>query len=195
MIEGIDGKICKICNNLKLFKDFHKHPECKYGLKASCKSCLKERDANYRLTDNYKKSQLKYKSSQEWKDTYQRWKKNKRQSDPLFALQECISSSIKSSLNRKGFSKNKRSKEILGCDITEFKSYLESKFEKWMTWDNRGLYNGKLNYGWDIDHIIPISSATTLEEVLILNHYSNLQPLCSKINRDIKINKLHYDFK
>jgi hypothetical protein len=28
------------------------------------------------------------------------------------------------------------------------------------------------------------------EEVIILNHYSNFQPLCSKINRDIKKNNL-----
>lgn len=60
----------------------------------------------------------------------------------------------------------------------------DSKFEPWMTWGNRGLYNGELNYGWDIDHIIP--SAETEEGVIKLNHYTNLQPLCSKVNRDIK---------
>lgn len=57
-----------------------------------------------------------------------------------------------------------------------------------MTWENKGLYNGELNHGWDIDHIIPTSSAKTEEEVVKLNHYTNLQPLCSKINRDIKKN-------
>lgn len=62
----------------------------------------------------------------------------------------------------------------------------DSKFEPWMTWGNRGLYNGELNYGWDIDHIIPVSSAETEEGVIKLNHYTNLQPLCSKVNRDIK---------
>lgn len=74
----------------------------------------------------------------------------------------------------------------MGCSFEEFKSYLESKFEDWMTFENYGLYNGELNYGWDIDHIIPISIAKTEDEVLKLNHYTNLQPLCSKINRDIK---------
>ena len=61
-----------------------------------------------------------------------------------------------------------------------------------MTWENKGLYNGELNYGWDIDHIIPLSSAETEEDIIRLNHYSNLQPLCSKINRDIKKGKLNY---
>lgn len=59
-----------------------------------------------------------------------------------------------------------------------------------MTWENRGLYNGELNHGWDIDHITPLSSAKSEEEVYSLSHYSNLQPLDSKINRDVKRNKI-----
>jgi hypothetical protein len=55
-----------------------------------------------------------------------------------------------------------------------------------MSWNNRGLYNGELKHGWDIDHIIPVASADTQEKIINLNHYTNLQPLCSKINRDIK---------
>lgn len=38
----------------------------------------------------------------------------------------------------------------------------------------------------NIDHIIPLSSAKTEEDIIKLSHYSNLQPLCSKVNRDIK---------
>ena len=59
-----------------------------------------------------------------------------------------------------------------------------------MNWENYGLYNGELNYGWDIDHIIPNSSALTEDEFIKLNHYTNLQPLCSKVNRHIKRDKL-----
>ena len=67
------------------------------------------------------------------------------------------------------------------------------KFESWMSWENRGLYNGELNYGWDIDHIVPLSSAKKEDDIIKLNHYSNLQPLCSKVNRDIKRDILGYD--
>ena len=59
-----------------------------------------------------------------------------------------------------------------------------------MSWDNYGLYNGDLNHGWDIDHITPISSGISEDEILKLNHYSNLQPLCSKTNRYIKKDNL-----
>ncbi len=107
--------------------------------------------------------------------------------DPLFKLKKEIQLLIRDAFRRKDLSKdNQRTTNILGCSVEEFKLYLESKFEPWMNWDNKGLYNGKLNYGWDIDHIIPISSAKTKEELIKLNHYTNLQPLCSKINRDIK---------
>jgi 5-methylcytosine-specific restriction endonuclease McrA len=59
-----------------------------------------------------------------------------------------------------------------------------------MSWENYGLYNGELNYGWDIDHIIPLSKASTKDEFYELSHYTNMQPLCSKTNRDIKKDKI-----
>ncbi len=83
-------------------------------------------------------------------------------------------------------SKNGNSEYILGCSFEFFKNYLESIFEPWMNWDNYGLYNGQPNYGWDIDHIIPLKTAKKEGEIIELNHYKNLQPLCSYINRDVK---------
>jgi hypothetical protein len=114
------------------------------------------------------------------------YRKRKKETDPLYRLHQLVSSIIRKSFNYNGFKKSSRTHEILGISFEEFKFYLESKFESWMNWENRGLYNGELNYGWDIDHIIPISSAKTEDDIIRLNHYSNLQPLCSKINRDIK---------
>jgi hypothetical protein len=97
---------------------------------------------------------------------------------------------VRSSLRLLGYSKKSKTEEILGCSYEDFILYLESKFESWMTWENRGLYNGDFNYGWDIDHIIPLSSAETEEDIIRLNHYTNLQPLCSKVNRYIKRDKI-----
>ncbi len=102
--------------------------------------------------------------------------------DPLFKLSHNIRCRITSSFKNKSYNKNSRTPKILGCSFDELKSYLELKFESWMTWNNQGLYNGELNYGWDIDHKIPLASAETEEELLKLNHYTNLQPLCSRIN-------------
>ena len=51
---------------------------------------------------------------------------------------------------------------------------------------------GELNHGWDIDHIIPVSTAKTEEDIIKLNHYTNLQPLCSYINRYVKKDIIRY---
>ena len=51
----------------------------------------------------------------------------------------------------------------LGCTVDKLKLHLESKFKLGMTWDNHGE--------WHYDHIIPLCSATTYEEVIKLNHY------------------------
>lgn len=113
-------------------------------------------------------------------------RKKKREENPLYRMTCITRSLIHNAFNRKGYKKTSKTHEILGCSFEEFKTYIESKFETWMNWDNRGLYNGTPDYGWDIDHIIPQSSAITIEDVIQLNHYTNLQPLCSYINRDIK---------
>jgi hypothetical protein len=40
-----------------------------------------------------------------------------------------------------------------------------------MTWENYGLH------GWHIDHMIPLVSGNTEEEIFQLCHFTNLQPL------------------
>lgn len=132
----------------------------------------------------------------EYQKEYQRLNKEKRnlylierrKNDPLFKLITNVRNLIYNSFYYSGYSKNSKTEQLLGCTFEELKIYLENKFETWMTWENRGMYNGDFDYGWDIDHITPLSSAETEEDIIRLNHYTNLQPLCSKINRDIKKN-------
>lgn len=121
------------------------------------------------------------------------WFREKYKSDDIFRLRNNISSLIRQSIKKNGFIKKSKSLDILGCNIEEFKIYLENKFEDWMSWDNYGRYDGNPKYGWDIDHIIPLSSSITEEDVISLNHYTNLQPLCGYINRNIKKDKLYYE--
>ena len=116
--------------------------------------------------------------------------KIKYDNNPLYKLTCNIRNLIRKSFKNKGFKKNTLTEKILGCSYGEFILHVESQFLPWMNWDNYGLYNGSFNYGWDIDHIIPLSTAVTEEDVIRLNHYTNLQPLCSKFNRDIKKDNL-----
>ena len=117
-------------------------------------------------------------------------RKKRLKKDILFFIQSKISNAIRRSVSKKT-KKSKRSADILGLTIEEFREYIESLFEPWMNWGNYGKYNGELNYGWDLDHIIPSSSAKNEEEIYLLNYWTNFQPLCSKVNRDIKKDKIN----
>lgn len=117
------------------------------------------------------------------------YRKKRYSEDILYKLKEGLRRTISMCLIKQGYTKQSRTHNILGCSYDDFKLYLENQFEDWMSWNNYGLYDGTEKYGWDIDHIIPLSSGKTEEEILKLNHYTNLRPLCSFINRVIKKDK------
>lgn len=117
----------------------------------------------------------------------------RKANNPLFKLKCSMRSLIKASFTYKGFVKPTKTELILGCSLSDFKAYIEAKFEPWMNWDNKGNWNGiptELNVAWDVDHIIPLRTAKTIEDIIKLCHYTNLQPLCSYTNRNIKNGKL-----
>lgn len=143
-------------------------------------------DKEYK-TKNAKKIKLQNKLYiQNNKAKYNAYRSNRRKTDPLFRLTLNSRNIIRKVLINNNFKKNNRTHHILGCSYDELKQHIEKQFESWMNWDNYGKYNGKLNYGWDIDHIIPLSSAKTEDEIITLCHYTNLQPLCSYTNRYLK---------
>lgn len=115
-------------------------------------------------------------------------KYERRKVDVLYKLTCNIRRLISISFKNKSVNKNTKTFDILGCTNNKFKEHIETLFEEWMTWENKGKYNGNINYGWDLDHIIPISSAKTKEDIIKLNHFTNFQPLCSYNNRCIKKN-------
>jgi hypothetical protein len=171
-----------------------------------CKECLSIHKKEYYLknkTTIKDKSKKYYSVNKEKKIIYQKeynvlnkeeinkqrniYYKEKRKNG-IFRLKHNIRSLIKNSINRSGYKKNSKTNIILGCSYEEFILHIESLFKDWMGWENYGKYNGDFDHGWDIDHIIPISSTKTEIDLLELNNYKNLQPLCSKVNRDIKRN-------
>ena len=206
-------KQCKICKQYKELTEFAKNKQQKDGFNIYCKPCVCEKYSNvwYQNNKEHHNEQCRrrvVKDPEKRKQVSSKWyKKNKDiviakqkayqnkkyKTDQLYALRTSIGATIRSAIMYKGLeysTQKPRTHELIGCSYVELKLYLESKFEDWMSWDNRGKYNGQPNYGWDVDHIIPISSATNVEEFYKLCHYTNLQPLCSYQNRNIKRNKL-----
>jgi len=82
---------------------------------------------------------------------------------------------ISTHCRRGGYKKQDRAYNMLGCTFDYFKNYIESLFKSGMSWENRSE--------WHLDHIIPIASAKTYEEIVKLNHYTNFQPLWAKENQ------------
>lgn len=86
--------------------------------------------------------------------------------DDKSILAERIRCLIKESIKSRGHRKDTKTYKILGCTIEYFKFHIEKQFIKGMCWENFKE--------WHIDHIIPISSAKTQEDVIKLNHFTNL---------------------
>ena len=195
--DSLDGyrNICKKCGNddSKRYRQLNKHPKVVKLVNIEDKKAnRKEIHKRYR-ENNIEKVREKGRNYQkENKENRNKNRNIKKQIDSSYALKCVVRSLTRNSLRNKGFKKNTKTELLLGCSFIEFKLYLESKFESWMTYENHGKYNGEINYGWDVDHIIPLSSANTEEEIIKLSHYTNLQPLCSYINRNIKKNNITF---
>ncbi len=178
-----------VIERTKIWQNENKNRYKEISKKYREKPEVKERLKSYHLENNKNNENYKLKRKEYSKNNNDKINERHRErykNDNLYKIKFMVRGIIWKSLNRKNYKKGSKSEIILGCSFEEFKIYLESKFENWMFWENYGLYNGELNYGWDVDHIIPLSSAESEEGVIKLNHYTNLQPLCSKVNRDIK---------
>lgn len=122
-------------------------------------------------------AQLKYYSDpvniENRNNTLKLYCRRKRQEDILFKLKEVLRNRLISYCKNKKIRKTEKTMILLGCSINFFRNYIENLFTEGMNWNNYGRGNDK----WNIDHIIPLSSATTSEDLYKLNHYTNLQPL------------------
>jgi len=209
-------KTCRTCKLDRPLSEFSKAPTNADKLNNRCKSCSNDYYKDYRTKnyDKVIASERKYEEKnshnrkeyrEEHKYEINKYAKKYRltnkdkvkksisdsklkryHTDPTFRLKSVIRRSISTSLSGKGYYKTSKTTKILGCSFELFREHIESQWEDWMNWDNYGKYNSEYEYGWDIDHIIPSSSALTEEDVIRLNYYTNLQPLCSYINRHIK---------
>ena len=164
--------------------------------------------------DNKEKLKVKYKAYREVnKDKAKYWQKNNLDKHRVYNKKWRESNKDRMSVKRRNYSKNRMKTDIqfklshalrrrlhsalknnqkvgsavkdLGCTIEELKSYLESKFQTGMNWDNWS------NDGWHIDHIKPLASfdLTDRKQLLEACHYTNLQPLWA-IDNFIKNDKI-----
>lgn len=175
--EKLNMKYCYTCQRTLDKSCFSKMKISKDGLNTACKECRSKIVHDY-YTNNveditekkiiYRKNNWDYILKRQGK-----YMKNRRQQDDMYRLVTNIRNRVKKYMRAKGMMSriSKSNYDMIGCTPQELREHIESKFIDGMSWDNYGFT------GWHLDHIIPLASANTKEEIIKLNHYTNLQPL------------------
>jgi len=161
-------------DNEQELKDFHKE----YYEKN--KEKIKKRNKEY-YEKNKEKIILKRKIYREINKTTlnikrRKYWKERVKNDLNFKIRNLLAHRISAAVKAQSTKKISKSVDLLGCTPQKAAEYLESKFQKGMSWDNYG--------NWHIDHIIPCASfdLTKEEEQRKCFHYTNLQPLWAEDN-------------
>jgi len=120
-----------------------------------------------KLKENVRKY---YQENKKRKIEYERKRQREKwQNDPMYRMIMNQRRSVRRFLKANKYTKNISTEKLLGCSPEELREHLRKQYQQGMTDENYGE--------WHIDHIIPLSSAKSQEEVDKLFHYTNLQPL------------------
>lgn len=103
------------------------------------------------------------------------YKRERLENDPVFRSALRIRALIRSAIRQRGYTKTSKSAQILGCSWGEFAVHIERQFTAGMKWE---LMGKEIH----IDHIIPLASARSYEDLIMLNHFTNLRPLWAADN-------------
>jgi len=165
-------KRCSGClQNLSL-DNFHKKKD--NILQHICKTCMAKWQKDYYNHGN-RKIRLKRQSRVEYIQYVISYQRKRKKVDNFYKFTSNLRSAISRAFKNKGYSKRSKSHQLIGCDFICAKNWLE--------------YTWFLNYGTEyegqevhIDHIIPCSHASSEEELIALQHISNLQYLTPEDN-------------
>lgn len=160
------------------------------------KEKIAEKTHENNKTDSMKLQKRKYRIKYKIKlNASRRVRRKERElNDPQWKFMEQFSTSISNTLKRNNGSKEGNSwRDKLPYTKQELIINIESKFEWWMTWENKGPYkldiwndNDPSTWTWQMDHIIP-KSATPHVSMNNFNFHKcwaldNLYPISSKEN-------------
>jgi len=164
-------KKCIKCNDEKDIKRFNKN---------ICYDCLNKIRYKRILDGVSKKYPTSKEKRQEWikrnKEHLKNYRRNynndKYKNDINYKLLVICRSFIRICLYTKN---GRRTYEILGYSVDQFKNKIECQFKNGMNWKNYGSY-------WNIDHRKPISSFKKGTDIRIINMLCNLKPVLKEFN-------------
>lgn len=99
----------------------------------------------------------------------------RRKSDPLFRTIWNLRNLLRMVLRTRNAKKTTRMEIILGLTYDKFLVHIARQFLPGMSWQNKAE--------WELDHIVPVSEAASIEDVMKLFHHTNLRPLWTADNR------------
>jgi hypothetical protein len=187
---------CKICDKEKYLKNREKNiltmREYKKNNSQKIKKYYQDNQEKFQKYRDSKKDETKKYMKGYYRDNLEKRKeylnqnrdtikvkrnileKRKRKEDTIHRIKTYVRNRIRFYLTKSNFTKRNQTFKIVGCSPIELKEYLERNFTHGMSWNNQG--------DWHIDHIKPLASAKTEEELYILCHFTNLQPMWAADN-------------
>ncbi len=170
---SVTEKECGKCKKIKLSKDFYPHRRISDGLQSNCKECHKEKVRKQYETRGHKirkkTNEYYHNNKEELAPKRRAYHKRKMLEDPRYKMTRRLRSRLRDALTKKSWKKDTHFADYIGCTLDELKIWIENKFQSGMDWSNHGK--------WHYDHIIPLCSADTIEDLYKLCHYTNIQPL------------------
>ncbi len=164
-------KTCSDCKECKPVSEFHKSGSTPDGIARICIACKSLRDRKYR-EDYQEQCNAKAKAHREDPKTKahrNEYTRNRRLEDPVFREVLNSRSMVAKAMKRRVFSDNSKTAEYLCCSYDFFLEHLG------------GIPTGM---SLQLDHICPLAQAKSVEEVIKLWHYSNLQLASNELNHD-----------
>ena len=176
--ENMKSKKCNTCGLNKKLSEYAKDKTLKIGYRGQCKKCGNHACRMYYTKNKKQISEVrkKHNSLETTKARNRIYVMNKRKNDIHYKIKDNLRRRINYALNHS--KKSNSTAKLLGCNLQEFKLYIESLWQKGMNWNNYG------KFGWHLDHIIPCANfdLTNPEQQKKCFHYSNIQPLWAKDN-------------
>lgn len=171
----MEEKRCSKCGTTKPIDEFHKDHRSTDGVVSSCKPCVKikrrrcylnNRDVELRRAKDHRAAR----NADSRREYMRTWRKN----HPL-NQSERARKIVKDAVRRGSWSETGSIAEMVGCDFVTLRRHLIQTALK-----NYGAYWFDEDY--HMDHVIPLSAATTYTWASRLCHYSNLQLLTREDN-------------
>lgn len=198
--------LCKLCNKRKAKDQFlrfdGKYVCGNYGVRVyahngigECEDCLmaeyeakmreykrkwyqahKEEIAAKQKANRAARNEANRKYAKSHREQINQYVSNRKQTDPLYKPKCQVRQTVLMSFKRTGNVKSEKCETITGLSADALVDYLIGTYEEvyGVPWDKQSPVH--------IDHIIPLATAKTKEEVMRLCHYSNLRLITAKDN-------------